>query len=292
MRALPLSLLSLLTLALGCQPLSNGRGADGTPDDPNAEEPVEDPTPAENPFGDAESCAEFATGTVTMDVGGDARVLEVELPADPEGAPVVFAWHWLGGTASQTLDWMAVRDLADEGYIVVAPESSGLQLEWDFNNPGTDNVDLALFDAVLSCLWEDFGVDDDRVYSTGMSAGGLMTTFLTMHRADVLAATAPFSGGAFEASYREPEADIPVLVSWGGPSDTYGGYDFHGASLEFLDLLDDDGHFTVACEHTGGHLPPAEAVDMMSRFFADHVRGAGSPWASDGLPQDLPAWCE
>ncbi len=81
-----------------------------------------------------------------------------------------------------------------------------------------------------------------------------------------------------------------MLVTWGGPSDTYGGFDFHGASLTFLDLLTDDGHVAVACEHDAGHLPPVEATDMLVTFFGDHRRGLVALWP-EGLPADLPEWC-
>ncbi len=283
MRAL--TILPLLFL-VACEPAPHER--DDSPD-----ELVDDidETPAENPWGDPVDCPVFTTGTVTMSVGSQDRTLEVELPSDPDGAPVVFAWHWLNGDATQTLDWMGIRSLADSGYVVVAPESAGAMFEWDVTDPTDANVDLALFDAVLPCLWDQFTVDDERVYSTGMSAGGLMTTFLTMHRADVLAATAPFSGGAGAQSYSKPDDAIPVLVTWGGPSDSYGGYSFHDASEAFIDLLEADGHFTVACEHGGGHIPPGEAVEMLGSFLGDHRKGVVSPWV-DALPPELPAWCE
>lgn len=279
--------LSLLPL-IACSPTPNSGG--GQDPDPEVGDD-DDAAPVENPFGDADGCSTFATGTVSMTVNGAQRPVEVELPADPTNAPVLFAWHWLNGTASQTLDWMGIREMADYGYIVVAPESSGSAFEWDVSDPSDANVDLQLFDALLPCLWDQFTIDADRVYTTGMSAGGLMTTFLTMHRADVLAATAPFSGGASQQSYRRPADAIPVLVTWGGPTDTYGGYSFDTASRAFLDLLDADGHFTIACEHDGGHLPPAEAVDMLVSFLGDHAKGAASPWES-GLPSDMPGWCD
>ncbi len=254
--------------------------------------PAPDATPAENPFGEtaAATCPNFATGEVALTVGGLDRRLRVELPTDPEGAPVVFAWHWLGGTATQALDWMGMRALASAGYIVVAPETSGLPFEWDFADSSDNNPDLALFDTALVCLWEQHRIDADRVYTTGMSAGGLMSTFLTLHRAEVLAASAPFSGGAFDNDYRTPAADVPVLLTWGGPSDTYGGFDFAAASENLAENLEADGHFVLPCVHDLGHWPPSEAPDMALSFFDTHRRGEPSPWV-DSPPIGLPGWC-
>jgi len=267
-----------------------GAGSDSTADDDDAQ--VDDQVPAENPYGEGKNCPAFETGTVKIKAGGTKRTLEVELPDNPEGAPVVFAWHWIYSNANETLDYLGVRKLADAGYIVVAPESSGLPYEWDTIDKTDDNVDLALVDAVLPCLFDEFQIDSNAVYATGHSAGGLFTTFLTMHRADVFAATAPFSGGAFTWDYETPSRPIPALMTWGGVSDEYYGFSFHTATLEFLENMDNDGSYTVACEHTAGHLPPPDALDMMEIFFADHRLDAPSPWMDDGIPSGLPAYCE
>jgi predicted esterase len=288
MRALnPLLLLSVFAL-VACDAIPNGSGG-GDEDDGLGDD--DDGAPAQNPYGEADNCPVFETGTVTIQVGSTPRTLEIELPENPERAPVVFAWHWLGSNATETLDWMGIRALADDGYVIVAPETSGLPVEWDTTDDSDDNVDLQMLDAILPCLWDQFQIDDDRVFATGMSAGGLMTTFLTMYRADLFAATAVFSGGTWATYYSTPVEPIPVMVTWGGPGDSYGGFSFHTSSLAFIELLEDDGHLVVACEHTGGHAPPYETVPMLETFFGDHRRGRDSPWV-DGLPSGLPNWCE
>lgn len=258
----------------------------GTPEDPIVEE---EPVVISNPYIEVASCPALSHGVVDLDLDGTTRTLRVVLPAEPQGASVVFAWHWLGGTASQTLDWMEMETLADDGFIVIAPESGAAPFEWDFFNED-DNEDLTLFDTTLSCLWDQYDIDTDRVYATGMSAGGLFTTWLTMHRSEVLAATAPFSGGTLESTYTEPEVKLPVLVTWGGESDQHPAYDFHLANVAFLDLIREDGHFAPACIHDQGHIFPSQAADMASSFFQDHVRGEPSPW-EQALPSSLPDFC-
>ena len=253
---------------------------------------TEDEVPAENPYGEVEGCPVFEDGTVSLEVDGETRDVEVVLPDDPEGAPLVFAWHWLGGTAQQTLSWMGLDGLADEGAIVLAPESTGIpSVEWDVISSAEQSVDIALFDALLSCAWEQFQVDTTRVHATGMSAGGLFTSFLSFHRADVLVSTLPFSGGVGAPYYATPAREIPMMLVWGGPSDTYGGYDFHSATMEMSERLQDDGHFVVECMHQLGHNPPEEAAEMAWSFFSAHTEVSGAPWES-GLPDGLPSWCE
>ncbi len=253
-----------------------------------------DTADAVNPYGEAESlgCPAFEEGKNTLAVGDLERTVHLRLPAEPEGAPVVFAWHWLNGTPSQTLSWMGLEDMTDDGAIVVAPTSTGIpSVEWDVVTTPEKSIDIALFDTLLSCLWEQYAVDTERVHATGMSAGGLFTSFLSMHRADVLASTVPFSGGVSGAYYSAPSWAMPMMLVWGGPTDTYGGYDFHEATLAMSQSLRDDGHFVVECMHTDGHNPPDEAKDMAWAFFDAHPASADAPWAS-GLPDSLPAWCE
>jgi dienelactone hydrolase len=247
--------------------------------------------PTANPYGDAEGCLVLTEGRNTVVSAGLERQVTLVLPEDPQGAPIVFAWHWLGGSADQILSWMEMESLADRGAIVVAADSTGMQTEWDYLADPDASVDAALYDDLLVCLWDAYGFDPERVHATGMSAGGLFTSYLTMHRAETLASTVPFSGGVTRAYYSAPTVDVPVMLVWGGATDRYGGYDFHAAALSFSSNLRDDGSFVVECEHDLGHRPPQGAADMAWTFFEDHPADVqGQPWAT-GLPGSLPDYC-
>jgi predicted esterase len=248
--------------------------------------------PATNPYTPYDgSCPTFVEGENTaFQSAGLNRTIQIRLPADPLGAPVVFGWHWLGGTATEIITWLGLNTMVDEGAIVIAPESSGLTYEWDYMSV-SDSVDATLFDDLLWCLWEQYQVDDKRIYATGMSAGGLMTTFLIIARSEQLAAAVPFSGGLYAHAYQSPAESIPVMLVWGGPSDTYGSFSFDVASQDFSDGLQADGHFVVECEHTGGHTIPNGADDMAWLFFQDHPKSIDAePWIS-ALPSELPSYC-
>jgi len=237
-------------------------------------------------------CPDFSEGTMSFESAGETRSLRVELPDDPQGAPVLFAWHWLGGTADQIVSQFGLpRTADDEGVIVVAPDSCCGDYEWQFTDPPEGNVDLAVFDDALACLYEQYDVDLDRIWATGMSAGGLWTSYLTMHRADILAATAPLSGGAFSNDYETPASPIPVLLTWGGPSDVYSGFSFDDANQTFSSLLQDDGHFVIECVHDLGHTVPYEAADYLMPFLTSHPRGVSPEPYEGGLPSEFPDWC-
>ncbi len=243
--------------------------------------------------GGTTSCPAFVEGQNTgFPVGDDLRDFQLRLPAEPDGAPVVLAWHWLGGSGTQVINQMDLDLAVDAGAIVVAPESSGdAAYEWFFVSSADDNPDLDLLDGLLSCLTEHYDVDPDRLYATGMSAGGMWTSYLTLHRAEVFAATAPLSGGALEHAYATPAAQLPVMLIWGGEDDTYGSFSFDDSTRYLSGALQDDGHLVIECMHQGGHTIPQQAGETVWTFFADHVRGAQSPYESSDLPSPLSDWC-
>ncbi len=264
---------------------SQDSGAPGGPDDSDT---IERQPPAYS----LEACPEMSEGALDFASGGSVYSVEIALPAQPEGAPVLFAWHWLGGSAEDVLRYLELRSLAEaEGVIVIAPDSDGYLYEWRFSMPPGDNPDLLLFEDLLACAHAQWSVDLSRVFTTGMSAGGLWSSYLTVHASQWLAASAPLSGGADSWSYSAPQDDIPVLLTWGGEADTYQGYSFHDSSTYFSDELRTDGHFVVECVHSRGHALPPWGFDYVWRFFTAHPKGlAPEPWL-DGLPAEMPDGC-
>lgn len=295
MRRLPLLL--VLSACTGKAPSSGGESPPAETGSPSAApdtgadtaDPVREP-----PTYSQGSCPTFEDGMVQdFPHEGGAHDFRLILPPDPQGAPVLYAWHWLGGTARDIVNSMELDDLAQEqGVIVVAPNSAGNPYEWDFLGPPEGNADLALFRDSLACLHSQFGVDLARIWTTGMSAGGLWTTYLTMHGSEWLAASAPLSGGTFPGTYVSPTDPLPVMVTWGGPTDWYRtDVHFEETSLHFSESLRADGHFVVHCVHDRGHTLPPDASTLVWTFLSAHTKDAPSPWTG-GLPSDMPTWCE
>lgn len=265
----------------------------GCPTSADDDDATEEPTPARpGPDYSLGDCPTLDAGTHAFATALGERRVRIDLPEDPVGAPVVFVWHWLGGTADQSMSAMEFDQLpAEQGAIVIAPFSSGLQFEWAFLSPPEDNVDLQFFEDLLSCAWSTWDVDLDRVYTTGMSAGGLWTSYLLLHEAQWLAAAAPLSGGANSAQYVQPARRLPVLLTWGGPTDFAVGYDFNQANITLSGLLQDDEHWIGECVHDGGHVPPDGAKDYVWRFFEDHPQGIDPDPYADALPDSFPDFC-
>ncbi len=239
------------------------------------------------------TCPDLDDGVISDFATGDTDYrVKIVLPPDPVGAPVIFAWHWLGGSSGDIVRTMDLDDLAeDEGVIIIAPDSDGSAYEWHFLDGPDGNPDLLLFEDLLSCIWQQYDVDLDRIYSLGMSAGGLMTTYVTMHEAQWLAATAPFSGGTIDGFYDTPERPLPILLTWGGASDTYSTLSFDDTSQHFSSNVQADGSFVVECVHSGGHTIPNGATDYAWEFFVDHPMGVDPEPYAQALPGDFPSWC-
>jgi len=287
-----LLMFALLACGSGSDDTTPPADESGSPDD-SGQDTAGDGPQLTAPTYSGGTCPELVEGTNEGFLsGGQERQFELRLPADPEGAPVVMGWHWLGGNATQALRYLQLASLTDEGAIVVVPESCCSEYEWDFLGSPEDNVDLALFDDLLACLYDQYDVDLSRVYATGMSAGGMWTTYLTMYRSNYLASTAIFSGGTDGIiTYSSPTDPIPSLVIWGGDSDYYGPLSFETASEGFTSELLDDGHFVVNCDHDGGHTIPSEPASYYWPFFEDHPKGVSpEPWA-DALPDGYPDIC-
>jgi predicted esterase len=243
---------------------------------------------------------------------GSARTFYLVVPADldpSERLPLLFLWHWLGGSAKSFLEKGEVQAAADQQrFLAVIPQKKGdLQFAWPFSaldSAARMQEEAIFFDDLLACVSEQFPVEPSCVASAGVSAGALWTDQLVGLRGEYLASFMSLSGGTGGAAikpFTAPAHKLPGFVLWGGPDDNcYGVLSFAALSQDLEDNLVAGGHFFLECIHNCGHaVPPFEAAPGSSTFrslwqFAlDHpfwLAPGESPYAS-GLPADLPSWC-
>ncbi|MCA9661517.1 MAG: hypothetical protein KC486_24470 [Myxococcales bacterium] len=247
-----------------------------------------------------------------MTAGGPRRfaVVAPEEIAEGERLPVIFMWHWLGGSAHSFWERSEVTSAAEElRFIAVIPESKDdILFKWPFTVLDTDErveEEFAFFDDMLACVAEQFDIDENCVSSTGVSAGALFTGQLAGGRGEYLSAIMPLSGGTGGLTvkpWKSSKHAMPALVLWGGRDDFCVAVDFNETSMDLEAGLEADGHFVTECIHNCGHSTPPFDVPMGFPTFAplwmfalDHpywLDDGDSPYVeAGGLPVGYPEWC-
>lgn len=243
------------------------------------------------------ACPTLSVGLNTgFPSAGEDRSFELVLPEayDPAAVyPLVVAYHGLGGDIASMLDGAELRGYADDrGIILAVPQGLdfGGSPGFDAINADPYNKDIQLFDDMFGCIRDQYAVDSERVYVTGMSNGGLMSGAIFARRSELLAAAAPFSGGVI-TEWPETAANLPLLVSWGGVDDVAFDQDFNRLSTELIDEALGRGHFVVSCDHGLGHELRADFWPWAMDFLLGHSLSGGELPFADGLTDAFPSYC-
>lgn len=135
--------------------------------------------------------------------------------------PILFHLHGGGGTGKGTpkMTYRRFNQLADkEGFIVVYPDA----LSRNWNDGRSENLkpknkdvdDVGFIVEIINRLKKTYNIDSNKIFTTGMSNGGFMSSRLLCDRSDL------FRGGAIlTASLSEeylpkcqPEKPVAILV--------------------------------------------------------------------------------
>lgn len=263
------------------------------------------------------TCPALVPGVNAITSSGDNREFILVLPSsytDGDNLPIIFLWHWLGGSADDFLQAGGVQAAADAfNFIAVIPEKQqGVQFTWPMDILSSDAVvekDLTLFDDMLSCVAAQYNANTSCVSSAGVSAGALWTSAVLAHRrSEYLSSFISLSGGTGGFAIKPWQTaahKLPGFVLWGGETDTCGSGSiqlvFEETSHDLESKLTTDGHFFVECIHNCGHtVPPLDdvggvsPVDAVWQFALDHpywLPEGSSPYQDGGFPANFPNWC-
>lgn len=149
--------------------------------------------------------------------------------------PLVLDLHGSGGTSASQARNSGFETLsANERFIVATLEADGGR--WNVPVQADRGDDVAYVRDVIAHVAARLCVDETRVYATGFSGGGRMTSLLGCQLGSRIAAIAPVSGLRFP----EPCDGRPVpVLTFHGLADTQNPYDGHaaGRGAEWLESV-------------------------------------------------------
>jgi acetylxylan esterase len=148
--------------------------------------------------------ASAATLTQVTNFGNNPSNIEMYIYVPDNLAPkpaLVLGIHWCGGSANAFYTGTEWARLADQyGFIVVYPSVTRASKCWDvaseasLSGTGSDSVGIkSMMDWTIS----RYGVDTDKIFSTGTSSGAMMTNVMLGVYPEVFEAGASFSGVPF-----------------------------------------------------------------------------------------------
>ena len=172
-------------------------------------------------------------GSITH--GGLTRTYILYVPASYSAstpAPLVFNFHGYTSNASQQMMYGDFRPIADTaGFLLVHPmgtlDGSG-QPYWNSGWGGTVD-DIGFTSALIDSLSLNYTINQDRIFSTGMSNGGFMSYTLACELSDRIAAIASVTGAMNlnQSSTCNASHQMPVMEIHGTSDGTVA---YNGAS--------------------------------------------------------------
>ncbi|HEY0624155.1 alpha/beta hydrolase family esterase [Sphingomonas sp.] len=266
----------------------------------------------------APRCALGTPGTTQrVTVGQTGRTMLLHVPAGDRAGkplPLLFALHGSGGDGAAILAQSKLEATSDRhGFLLAAPDA-GIPLERGFvwNIPGVPTVtgkvpgpgdadDVAFIRAAIDWLAAQGCADRSRVYSTGLSGGGRMTSWLGCVAADRFAAIAPVvglrAGNPLAADPQRPDpatcrpAKPMPVIAFAGDADGTNPVQGGGAGYWQYTM---DAALARWSELNGCRAGPLRrdlAADRYEQLYtqcrvraevAGHItRGAGHVWTAD-----------
>ena len=135
-----------------------------------------------------------------------------------EPIPLVLCFHGYTSSATAIMNYSKFNQLADlENFIVVYPQGSIFEEETHWNvggwTLGSPADDLGFINHLLDELSSIYHIDQQRIYSTGMSNGGYMSFLLACQLSERIAAIASITGSMTPQTYNacQPQHPMPVL---------------------------------------------------------------------------------
>ncbi len=154
------------------------------------------------------------------------RTYTVWVPQNYTGTtplPVIVNYHGTGGTpdAIDAFSSNLSEKANARGYIVVAPQATAngtTTARWTVPGIGTEPDDVSFTNYMVDKIASEFCVNPKRVYATGFSSGGAMTTWVACSDRERIAAAVP-GGGINLVDPACQRGPIPIFAYHGTADD-------------------------------------------------------------------------
>lgn len=214
--------------------------------------------------------------TLTLSVGDTERTYRLFIPSSAttgDPLPMTFNIHGLRSNIAGQVAVSGFETMAEtEGFMVATPQ--GLNDRWGFQNqPG--NPDIAFFKAMIESIGKATCLDLARVYSAGISNGGMMSATLACQMGDQIAAVG-LVAGIRQPTNCNTDRPIPMIVLWGKNDNVL---PFYGGLGPLLTRLGGGG--------TDGTVPPPPTAPPANTQGFPPVEQVVGEWAAhDGCNPD------
>ena len=225
-----------------------------------------------------------------------AVVLGPATAVPANGSPLVFVFHGHGGTAAHSARTFAIHTHWPEAVVIYAQglptrglmsDPEGRRPGWQHAPGGESDRDLKFVDTMLGWARARYRIDPARIYAAGHSNGATFSYVLWAARGDVFAAFAP-SASVFRRELISAARPKPALIIVGEKDELVPPAAQRLSLSAVLRLnqartpgepwsarqttlhLSRVGAHTVAYIHPGDHTLPADAGQLMAKFFKEH----------------------
>ena len=175
----------------------------------------------------------FTNSNSDDDVGLNQSILHNGISRDyilyipenlPTNAPLVVVSHGYTSSAKTMMSYSGMNKVADEEkFLVVYPQGTKDQRGNNFFNVGyefhasSEVDDLGFIKALVTKLTDDYQVNPNHIFATGMSNGGDLSYFLACYASDMFQAVAPIAGTMMQTTIEtcKPQKGMPIFAVHG-----------------------------------------------------------------------------
>ena len=181
-----------------------------------------------NQNNDPETCTEYQQRILKCELThkGLDRYYYIQL-AHPEAeglSSVLFNLHGYGSDAIEQMNYTNFNNLAntkENNFILIHPQGAPLNTaltssssHWNSGGwtIGSTVDDVDFIDTIIKLVSQKYNLNQDRIYSTGMSNGGFMSYHLACNLSSKIAAVASVTGSMSKETYEDCNPDHPTSI--------------------------------------------------------------------------------